>query len=177
MSETQLRIDLELNGSEILTADEAPWAANEAARTMVAAGVNQNLNVTSSSTPVSVDQPPVLLTITISGTQTIDLTAVEGLAMPEAATRSIDLTSSKIVAVRFKADADNASAVNVAPGASNPYPLFGTANDIDVEPGEVVIKAAIDAAAQQAAVAPTVKEIDVSGTNGDVLTVEIYAGS
>jgi hypothetical protein len=75
------------------------------------------------------------------------------------------------------APATNVAAVNVAPGASTPYPLFGTGNDVDVDRGETLGKCFGGIASNKPAVSPTVKNIDVSGTLGDVLYIDLYLGT
>ena len=137
-------------------------------------GVNVNLDeldqgtrtLNSSSTPAATKHHAE--TITIAGTQTVDLTSlsdVEGTA--------IDGTGLKVQAVRMIADADNAAAITVAPGASNPYPLFGTSNEVDLAAGAEICHYSPEGLPD---VAAAVKEIDISGTNDDILYIQLILG-
>lgn len=177
MSTTKVEVTLRLAGREIFTAAEAPGAASEQERT----ARTGNASISDAHSPTTtprVDKPPVSLEITLGGSPTqIDLTAVAGLALPPSATRTLDLTGAKVVDVLLSAPATNVAAVNVAPGAANPYPLFGTGNDIDVAPGETIASGFKGVATSKPAVSGTVKRIDVSGTSGDKLKIDLYLGT
>lgn len=177
MSTTRATIDLSVLAQEEFTATEVPGAGTVSERTLKTGGSNQaSLQLSSSSTP-SLTKPPISKTITIAGTITLDLTAIAAAAIPAAATRTVDLTGAKLVAFTLRAKSDNAAAINVAPGASNPYPMFGTANDLDVKPGEHISGSFRDVASSKPAVAGAVKTIDISGTDGDVLYLDLLFGT
>lgn len=176
MSNTSLVANLSLAGAEVFTAAEAPSGATAAARTVSITGPDISTTLDSTTTP-KIEVAPIVRKVTISGTITIDFTAAQGVALPAAATRTLDHTGKKLVAVRLSCPSTNVAVINVAPGASNPYPLFGTGNDIDVKPGQTVIAIMNGVASSYGAVSPTVKTIDISGTNGDVIQVECYFGT
>ena len=177
MSATKLDLVLSLTGREIFTAAEAPSAENEQQRTITTgAATKVSKQLTGSSTP-KVDKPPISKTVTISGTTTLDLTSIAGLAVPPAATRTLDMTGAKVVVIAFKAADDNAAVINIAPGGSNPYPLFGTGNDIDLRPGMALAAGFGAVATTLPAVSGTVKTIDFTGTNGDEVQVDVYLGT
>lgn len=106
------------------------------------------------------------------GADTIDLTSVQTALDPAA-----DMTGKKVVAAIFRCPADNAAAINVAPGASNGYALFGAGNDVNVAPGMVVAFAFDGVASPLPAVSGSAKNIDVSGTATDVLKYMLLLGT
>ena len=177
MSTPRVDVNVSIQGREVFTVAEVPGAASEAARTLTtgAASVSDTHNAT--STP-KVDKPPVSLYLTMTGSAVqIDLTAAAGLAVPYGATRTLDLTGAKVVDFIITCPSTNVGNVNVAPGAANPYPLFGTGNDIDVGPGRTVALAQKVVATNLPAVSGTVKRIDVTGTSGDKVYVDLYLGT
>lgn len=177
MSSIRAQINLSVLASEEFTATEMPGAATVAERTLKAGGSNQaNLQLNSTTTP-AVTKPPISKVITISGTVTIDLTAVAAAAIPAAATRTVDYTGAKLVGFTARGKSSNVAAINIAPGASNPYPMLGTGNDIDVKPGFQISAAFRDAASSCPAVSGTVKTLDITGTNGDILYLDLIFGS
>ena len=177
MSVTRAQINLSVLASEEFTAVEAPGAATVSERTLKAGGGNAaSLQLNATSTP-ALTKPPISKEITIAGTITLDLTAIAAAAIPAAATRTVDLTGAKVVAFTLRGKSTNVAAINVAPGSSNPYPMFGTGNDIDVKPGLQISGSFRDVASTMPAVSSTVKNIDISGTNGDVLYLDLLFGT
>lgn len=176
MSNVTLSANLSLAGAEVFTAAEAPTGGTQQARTLNITGADVSTTLDSTTTP-KIEVSPVVRKITISGTTTIDLTAAAGVALPIAASRTVDATGKKLVAVRLSCPSTNVGAVNVAPGGSNPYPLFGTGNDVDVKPGQTIIAIVTGVASSYGAVGPTAKNVDVTGTANDVLNVELYFGT
>ena len=183
MSTTNGNFSISVQANEVFTAAEYPGGANESARTLKASQtLNSQLNAT--STPV-VDSPPKGLplastsftVVRLSATGTIDLTAVQGLSAPAAATRTLDLTGKKVKGLSFKAGAANAAAVNVAPGGGNPYPLFGTANDIDIGPGGMVVLAFDGVVSNLPAVSASVKNITVTISGSGTLDIILFFGA
>ncbi len=176
MSNVSLTANLSLAGAEVFTAAEAPTGGTQQARTLTITGADVSTTIDSTTTP-RIELSPIVRTITISGTTTVDLTAAAGVALPIAASRTIDATGKKLVAVRLSCPSTNVASVNVAPGASNPYPIFGTGNDVDVKPGQTLIALINGVASSYVAVGPTAKTLDVTGTTNDVLNVELYFGT
>jgi len=95
----------------------------------------------------------------------IDLTAVAASEGSD----SGDLTGKKVYAAFIYPDADNAGDTTIGPGASNAYPLFGTANSVVIPKGGKLIW--YDPAVSLAAVSATAKTIKISGTDGDVCKI------
>lgn len=173
MSTTNATIALQMLANEVFDTTEVPAGASEAARTMKINQMSLSLSLNSSSTP-AVDKPPIYRKL--STTTTLDLTAVQAASIPSTATRSVDMTGKKVVGVALKAGASNAAAVNVAPGGTNPYPLFGSGNDIDIGPGETLIKA-FSAATNLPAVSSTVKDVTITISGSDTLEILLLLGT
>lgn len=179
MSSTYLDLGLRVAGREIFTTTEAPAAANEAARTL-STGQHSFQKTLGPSTTPALTKPLVSREITLTSAviTTVDLAAIAALALPAGATRTVDLTGAKVVAILIRTkNTNNAAGVNIAPGAANPYPLFGTGNDITLLPDCELVMAFRETASALPAVAAAVKEIDLTGTTGDVVWLEIYAGT
>ncbi len=177
MSSTYLDLAFRASGREVFSTAEAPAAPSEEGRTLRAQRHNRQKTFSGSSEP-PLDKPLVSQEITIGGgIATIDLAAITALALPSGATRTVDLTTAKLVALVLRADDENEAAVTVAPGASDPYPLFGAGNEIEIPPGmQIQAGYAGDVASGHPAVSATVKDIDISGTSGDVLYLDLYFG-
>lgn len=176
MSTKQLIANLSMTGSETFTAAEQPGGATQADRTLKITGGDITTTIDATTTP-KIEVSPIVRTVTISGTTTIDLTAAAGAVLPAAATRSIDASTKKLIAFRLSCPTTNQAAVNVAPGASDPYAIFGAGNDIDVRPGWTIASVLVGANPSHAAVSGTAKNIDITGTTGDKITIELYFGS
>lgn len=124
-------------------------------------------------TPTSTPPASMYLAEEITGDSgtasvTIDLADfddVEGIAK--------NATGLKVQEVRIQAAADNAAVVNVAPGDTNPYALFGSANDVDVPPAGLLHARFND---ELADVASGAKNIKLTVGHGDVVSVEIILG-
>jgi hypothetical protein len=173
MSATSVDVTVRMAGKEVFTTVEVPGATSEIQRTLSAGGQSANVSLNPSSTP-KVDQPPVSLKITVTGT--VNLTAVAGLAVPPGG-RTLDMTGKKLVGFLLRAPTANTSVVNVAPGAANPYPLLGAGNDIDLPPGSVLGFSFVDKATSLPAVGATVKNIDITIAGSDVLYLDAYLGT
>lgn len=174
MSDTALTYAQNITPVETLTAAEMPSAANESARQFTYAGLNRTGRLSSTTTP-AVEVPPGYQKITIgAGTTTIDLTAMPSARDPDVAE---DYTAKKLIGVRIRAASGNSGNVTVAPGSSNPYPLFGATNEVDVVPGEQIDKLIASVASSHPAVSGTVKTIDVTGTLNDVVDIMLLFGT
>jgi hypothetical protein len=174
MSTTTLDIIIRASGKEVFTAAEAPAAASEADRTMKTGANALVVSYTPSSTP-PVSKP--LVSLLIDATGTVNLAAVAAMAIPAGATRTVDLTGGKMVLFILRAPKENAAAVTVAPGASNPYPLFGAGNSVEVKVGQFICAGFEELTVNSyAAVGPTAKNIDVTITGSDKLYLELYLG-
>jgi hypothetical protein len=99
---------------------------------------------------------------------------------PTTGVAGVDATGKRLLWIEIYVDPATAAAVNVAPGAANPYPLFGAANDFDLPPGVAMIvnqRKESDGTAPAArfpAVAGAVKTLDVTITGAG--TVYWHAG-
>ena len=171
MSTTTCNVTLNLKGQEVLSTSEAPGANDESERTFHYSGFQFQKNITDTSTP-KIEKTPVEREITLtSGTTTIDLTAAATRA-----SRTIDNTGKKLVALLLK-NVSTTNTVTIAPGSSNPYPLFGSGNSVVLQAGETIAKAITGVASGHSAVSGTVKNIDITGTNGEKLQLYFYFGT
>lgn len=165
-------INANIIGTEELGADAAPFSTSTADRRLLVNALNESATLNSASTP-ALEAAPLVQEVTVTaGTTTIDLTAA-----PISGDRTLDLTGKKLVAWQIKAAADNSDDVTIAPGSSNPYPLFGASNERDLEPGELAMGAITGVASGKPAVSSTVKTIDITGTEDDVVSVILYFGT
>ena len=154
------------------------WTANVKLKDAAAAAdqtVNTNqLNPGQSSYSPTTDVPVKYhaaeeITL-VAGAATIDLTDVK-----EAATgASIDGTGMKVQAMRIQGNAGN-SGLNIAPGAANPYPLLGAANDIDY-PAGCTAPFCFEFQDLLADIAAGVKEIDLAGVGMEKWKIEFLIG-
>lgn len=174
MSTSTAAVRMQATIREILTALEAPQATNEAGRTLEHGAYNLSRTLSASSTP-ALESPPSAQDITITaGTTTLDLTALK-LARDNGTT--YDYTGKKVIGAIFKTDPDNAGAVTIAPGSSNPYPLFGATNEKDIGPGRMDMFFFDEVGSNLAAVSGSAKTIDITGTEDDVVTVVLLFGT
>ena len=123
--------------------------------------------------------PSLVIAGTLTSTATINLRA--GVD-PITGDADQDGNGLRVIAFELWASGASANAINVAPGASNPYPLFGTANDIDIAPGLPIIGCCRDNAGaapanRLPAVSATVKNIDVTITGSGTLYYHFVLGS
>jgi len=107
----------------------------------------------------------------VAGALTINLTAIlDSLGVTR------DCTGLKLQTLIFINPAGNA-AINIAPGASDPYPMFGAANDITV-PGHATADTAFAFVFPEGCpdVAAAVKTIDFAGTGTQTFKLGIVLG-
>jgi len=160
---------LQITGKETLGTDDHPGGSSTNDRTLAHNAFNASATFSATSTPTG--QRIVEIEITLgAGTTTIDLTSA-----PKSAGRTEDLTGFKAVAGLLTAPRTNSGDVTVAPGASNPYPLFGTGNSVAVPAGRTMAFGDTEQA-NLAAVSSSAKTIDVSGTSGDILRLMLVMG-
>ncbi len=115
-------------------------------------------------------------TETLAGTgavsDTLDLTS---LTDPEGA--SYDGSGKRIQEIRISAPATNVGDIVVSGGDSDPYYLFGTSNEFDIEPGMVIaIRADDNLPIIATSTAVTATDIKFAGTSGDVYTYQFIIG-
>ncbi len=164
-------IDLSMITTEVLDATDVPAGSSAADRTLRHNGFNLSVALNVDAEPKISRAVPIKITLGGS-TYELDLTAA-----PKSARRTEDLTGKKVVAWIAKADAENADPIVIEPGASNPYPLIGTGNAQDIRPGEARASCFDSLTATPLpAVSGTVKQIDISGTSGDILYLQILLG-
>lgn len=179
MSTKSAQVVISVLHSEQFTAAEVPSASTVSERTLRSGkGNDAQLAFSESSTP-AVTKPAISQKITLGGSATvIDLTAVAAAAIPAAATRTVDQTGGKLVSFNLRADSENTDPITVGPGASsNTYNLFGAGKDIDIEPGFQIGGTFRDVASSLPAVAAGAKNIEVSGTSGDILYLDLLFGT
>ena len=174
MSTTELNYNLAMTLVETLDADEQPSASSASERRRTISGMNKKGTLDSTTTP-ALEKPPGHQKVTIgAGTTTIDLTAMPAARDPSLA---IDNTGKKLIGLLIAADKDNDGDVTIAPGSSNPYPLFGTGNTIKVAAGLHISAAIIGVASTYGAVGVSAKTIDISGTQDDIVEIEPLFGT
>lgn len=174
MSASTASLRMSATIQEILTALEAPSAANEAGRTLTHGSYNRSGTLNASSTP-ALEAPLSFQEITVTGgTTTLDFTA---LALARDVNETHDYTGKKVIGGWITADPDNAGAVTIAPGSSNPYPLFGATNEKDIGPGRMDMFSFQDVGSDLAAVSGSAKTIDITGTADDIVTIGLIFGT
>lgn len=115
----------------------------------------------------------------ISTTTTIDLTAAPD---PTKGTNTVDCSTYYLLDYELKTDPSNAALINVAPGGANPFPIFGTGNDVDILPGktkEETTQKKTDGTAPAVrgqAVDATHKTITFTITGTDIINVVLVFG-
>ena len=176
MSSTYLDLTLRANGREIFTTAEHP-ASSEAARTLKNGQNNVNKTFGPTSTP-AIEKSPISRIITLAGSPiTIDLTAAAVLALPSSATRTADMSGKKLVAMVARADDENTDPITIGEG-TNGYPLFGVGVLPEILPGECLAKWFANVASGLPAVSGGVNdEIEIDGTSGDILYLDLYFGT
>lgn len=172
MSTTTLSVQLAMTAREVLSAADAPLSSAENDRDLQINGLNQALSLTSASDP-AIEQPPVVQTVTLGGSPTtIDLTAA-----PLQAGRTEDMTGEKLIGFALRARDDNAGNMTIKPSASNGYNLFGGGTGLVIlGPGQQINSIFVGVNSNLPAVAAGAKNIEISGTSGDVLDVLLFFG-
>jgi len=102
-----------------------------------------------------------------TGDTTIDLTALSGTQS------DIDATGDKVQYLQLITDDENVAAITIKPGSSNPYNLFGSSNEIDLGAGVEVLAKFAETLDDVAAGAKT---IEIAGTAGDKIKIQIVTG-
>jgi len=179
LSTTTGRISLNLAGVEQLDATEYPGASADARKMKTGGKGLDRVDLSSTSVP-KLDKPIAAFTITgTSGAPTtIDLTAVQGLAIPLGSSRTIDLTGAKLKAWLFETDAANVGTVRIEEGAANPYQIWGSGAYQILGASRVVAGAFKSAESSLAAVAAGAKTLKFTFTNtGDKIYVELWPGT
>lgn len=147
--------------SELLDASISPAAQSSPVQHTQ---FNEQLRFTPSTT-VPIDTLVAYATTIAGGGYTIDLTAAQGTQ------ETVDLTGKKVRAILIN-NTSNANAVTVDVGGANPYVLNGG--------DPIVVPAGGDAlfyfANGLAAVSGTVKNLAVTGTDGQAPQIMILAG-
>lgn len=175
MSTTRASIQQAVTATEILDQSETPAAASDQGRTLQYGAFNVSSSLTDQTTP-AIEAPPAAARIELdnSGATTLDLTA---MPLARDASKTHDYTGKRVVAAILKAGAANAGAITIAPGASDPYPLFGAGNEVDLAPGMALQISFVGVGSGAPAVASGAKTIDISGTEGDALDVFFLLGT
>ena len=109
---------------------------------------------------------------TIDGSDDLDLTALTMPAGSELNTR--DFTGLKIAFIKISANENNnASGITFSGGGTFPYELFGGATEQIILKPKDIFMILLNVSV---VVSSTIKNISVSGTNGDIYTIELAAG-
>jgi hypothetical protein len=164
---------LELSVREVLDTTDMPTGSTENDRTLRHNEFNGSAKLSATTTPKA--ERAVISKLTLgAGITTIDLTAAT-----KSAGRVESMAGKKVVAYIIETNiGNNAAGVTIAPGAANPYPLFGAAKSVILGPGRTDMCAfAQGVDSNLPAVAGGVKNIDVSGTTGDKVNIELIFGT
>lgn len=106
----------------------------------------------------------------VAAAATIDLTALAGGLQGD-----IDASGLKVQRCRFRSVSVGNSAFTISPGAANPYPLFGAANDMVIAAGNTeVLEMGFNGTL--ADVAAGAKQIDIAGTGTEQIHCELLLG-
>lgn len=134
-------------------------------------GLDQNLDLTASTTPPVTKVAAYTLTLS-GGTGSIDLTALPGLLN---ASEVIDITGLKAQIFQFYAPSTNANNITLTRGASNGYGLGagGAAWTVVVPPDSSCLMKFTDTNPD---VASGAKTIDCTGTGTQTVEVQVVAG-
>lgn len=128
---------------------------------------SKSLNANSAATPPGdVTEAWSGNKVMTAGAATIDLTSLTQVGLSSA----VSLSGLKIRAIQILAPAANAAAITVAPGASNGYTQIGTVGPI--KPGG----SALLILPGTSAVDGTHKNLDISGTGTDSVSIQVVAG-
>lgn len=119
----------------------------------------------------TLDKDVTDLSKTLSGaTGTLDLTAAPLARQPAVTT---NLTGAKLFAIQISAPVTNVGAITVKQGATNGFPILGSASLAVLNPGDRIILLSSSITPKQA-VDATHKTIDYSGTSGDTVKIVAY---
>lgn len=162
-----LTAQVSINGSVTETLQDAAGAGSA---TVTSNAFNQGQQQFSPTTTVPVTKYSAKEYTLTAGAATIDLTNLVGTQA------NVDGTGLKVQFIRFIAPSTNTAVVNVAQGASNPYPIWGSGNDIDVPVGAEIAFRTADAATISDVSGLSASEIDLSGVADETIKVEIYLG-
>lgn len=178
MSTTMLEMLLQFKGKELLTEAEAPAANSQAERTLFTGKKQAKKTLNATSTP-KVDGPIIAREVTLAGPLTIDFSAALALTLPGAASRTVDVTGKRLKAFFLRcAVGNNAAGVTIAPGAANPYPVFGAARTIVLGKGRIECGGFDAIESDLPTVAVGARTIDITpGAAGDILYYEFHFGT
>lgn len=164
---TVLTAQVSISGSVTETLQDAAGAGSA---TVTSNAFNQGQKQFSPSTSIPVTKYSAKEYTLTAGAATIDLTDLVGTQS------NVDGTGLKVQFIRFITPSSNAAVVNVAQGAANPYPIWGSGNDVDIPIGAELAFRTADAVSISDVSGLSVSEIDLSGTADDTIKVEIYLG-
>lgn len=174
MGTSYLNVEISLRNQETLTSTELPGTSSEADRKIEISSGNVSTSLDDSTTTPAIYSGPVTMVETIDGTGTfdIDLTAAEiGVSRTE------DFSTKKLVGFKYHADSGNSGNVTIAPGSSNGYYICGSSSgQITLVPGQVEAGIVSGVATGHQAVGASNKVITVTGTQDDVITIQLWFG-
>lgn len=160
----------QFTAQETLGTSDAPAASSD--KRLTHDGFNVSALTFSSSTTPDVERVAYFAKSLSGGAATIDLTAVAHNG------QTVDMTGKKLRAMLVKFDSANTGSLNIAPGASNGYDLFGASNDMTIPaqtgtmPGLLLITFGDNAPA----VAAADKNIDLTGTGTETFYFGMWFG-
>lgn len=123
---------------------------------------------------VATSTPPVTMAfsdeiVLTAGPDTVDLMAlVRGATLP-----NLDMDTEDVVMLVVELDAAAVGPATFEPGATNGYEFAGATGELILQPGDRVMMLLNNAPA----VSATTKDLDISGTSGDLFRILVVAGS
>lgn len=158
--------------AKVVLPDSYIGGSTAAQRTVTSSDYDLNETLDSTTTPAVDDLMAYQLNLS-GGTDTIDFTAaaIIGAESAGAPAASEDLTGKRVCHVEFECPTTNSYEVTIAPGAANPYPIFGAANDFTLKPDSKFAYTVHSNALPT--ISSTVKTIDITGNAADVLNLKI----
>jgi hypothetical protein len=148
---------IEANAGDLSAAD----------KTITHSGYNTSLTLTATTTPPVTKNSSFALTIA-SSAGSINLAA-----LPGANNATFDATGLKMQILRLKAAGTNAAAITISKGAANGYAFSGVDGKLTLSPGQEITLFGNDLTPDVAAGA---RLLDLTGTDADVLDVQIVLG-
>ena len=164
-------------GTNVLVTEVVPAGDGSSTANIIHA-LNQFTGLTISKNFTGASTPPYTTAWTdtvdlVAGAATIDLTALARQSPLE----DINMDTLEIITWCFAGAAANSNEIEVAPGASNGYPICGTADDkITVYPNMIYQCSSITQKDFASVAAGSADEIDFAGTGTEQIHVLLIAG-
>lgn len=132
------------------------------------APLNETLSLNAGTTPPASQHATFNAALT-AGAGTIDLTNLPGITAGEV----VNGTGLKVQVAKFLNPLTNANPITLKFGALNPYNLLGASWQVSLAPGQSLL---VNGNAATPAIAAGAKNIDISGTGAQALSVHLVLG-